>query len=387
MRGRRKFQSPRPRKVKVDGVQYWRLQFRDIDGRPRTKSLGRVADLGYREAEEMARELLAPVNAATQHQLRKSQITIAQFVTDVFLPKQRKQWKESTAAVTTDEIERYVLEFPSDTPLGPRHLQGVTRSDLQSHIDTLATKGYGKTVVQHARWNLNAIFRLAKADGLILTNPAEDLAVDRIAATRTPKRDATIGLEQFQQLVEALELRDRLVVELVAIVGLRPGEAVALNWTDIDLVKGALTIRQRVYRGKIDTPKTVNSSRLAALPSGVHGRLRAWREMAEQPDGLVFPSENGQTPLWVCNVLVRTVKPIARRLGFGDVNFQVLRRFQTSEGRRAGVDDKVAADQRGHTVGVALATYTRTAVEQKRRAVQALESRIYAASVPALASA
>jgi len=80
----------------------------------------------------------------------------------------------------------------------------------------------------------------------------------------------------------------------------------------------------------------------------------------------------------VCNVLVRNLKPKARELGFGEVNFQVLRRFQTSEGRRAGIDDKVAADQRGHTVGVALSTYTRTAVEQKRRAVEALELRLYA---------
>jgi integrase len=377
MRGRRKYQNPRPKKVEVDGVQYWRLQFRDIDGRSRTKSLGRAADLSYREADEKARDILEPINAANAQSIRKSQITIAQFVTRVFLPRQRKHWKDSTANTTTDEIERYLLEFPPDLPLGPRHLQGVTRTDLQSHIDALVTKGYGKTVTQHARWNLNAIFRLAKADGLMQINPAEDLAVGRDAIARTPKRGAAIGLEQFQQLVAALDLRDRLVVELVAIVGLRPGEAVALRWTDIDFTTESATVQQRVYRGKINTPKTTNSSRVAALPSGVFGRLQQWREMAEQPDGLVFPSENGK-PLWVCNVLVRSLKPKARELGFGEMNFQVLRRFQTSEGRRAKIDDKVAADQRGHTVGVALATYTRTAVEQKRQAVQALESHLYA---------
>jgi integrase len=332
MRGRRKFQNPRPKKVKVNGVHYWRLQFRDAGGGPRTKSLGRVADVSYREADEKARDILEPVNAATRHSIRNSQITITQFVTEVFLPRQRKHWKESTANTTTDEIERYLLEFPLDSPLGPRHLQGVNRTELQSHIDALVARGYGKTVTQHARWNLNAIFRLAKADGLMQTNPAEDLAVDRDAIARTPRRGATIGLEQYQQLVAALELRDRLVVELVAIVGLRPGEAAALRWTDINFTEESVDVRQRVYRGKINTPKTSNSSRVAALPSGVLGRLKQWRKVAEQPDGLVFPSENGK-PLWVCNVLVRNLKPKARELGFGEVNFQVLRRFQTSEGR------------------------------------------------------
>jgi integrase len=102
----------------------------------------------------------------------------------------------------------------------------------------------------------------------------------------------------------------------------------------------------------------------------------AWREIAEQPDGFVFPSENGR-PLWIGNLLLRTIKPKAKKLGLGEVNFQVLRRFQTSEGRRAGIDDKVAADQRGHTVGVALSTYARTAVDEKTRALEALESHLY----------
>ena len=377
MRGRRKYQNPRPRKVKVDGVWYWRLQFRDIDGRPRTKSLGRADDLTYREADEKAKEVLAPVNAASEQQIRKDQITLAQFVSDFYIERQRKRWKESTAKTTADEIERYLLHFPPEDPLGPKHLQMITRADLQSHIDALVVKGYGRTVTQHARWSLNAIFRLAKADGLVRTNPAEDLLVDRAALERTPKRGAAITIEQYVKLVESLELRERLIVELVAIVGLRPGEAAALHWADINFEKGSLTVRRRVYRGKINTPKTLNSSRIGALPARVLAHLAEWRAVAEQPDGLVFPSENGRTPVWVCNVLVRSLKPKAKELGFGDVNFQVLRRFQTSEGRRAGADDKVAADQRGHTVGVALANYTRTAVEEKRRAVQALESRLY----------
>jgi integrase len=98
------------------------------------------------------------------------------------------------------------------------------------------------------------------------------------------------------------------------------GDAAALRWTDINFTEESVTVRQRVYPRKIDAPKTSNSSRVAALSSSVLARLRQWREMAEQPDGLVFPSENGK-PLWVCNVLVCSLKPKARELGFGEVNF------------------------------------------------------------------
>jgi integrase len=61
-------------------------------------------------------------------------------------------------------------------------------------------------------------------------------------------------------------------------------------------------------------------------------------------------------------------------VGLGWVNFQVLRRTQASLGHDHGVDPKVAADQRGHTLGVAIDTYTRTNQESRLEAVTKLEN-------------
>jgi len=60
-------------------------------------------------------------------------------------------------------------------------------------------------------------------------------------------------------------------------------------------------------------------------------------------------------------------------VGLGWVNFQVLRRTQASLGHDHGVDPKVAADQRGHTIGVAIDTYTRTDNGSRLEAVTKLE--------------
>ena len=56
-------------------------------------------------------------------------------------------------------------------------------------------------------------------------------------------------------------------------------------------------------------------------------------------------------------------------MGLPWVNFQVLRRTQASLSHDHGVDPKVAADQRGHTIGVAIDTYTRTDNESRLEAV------------------
>jgi uncharacterized small protein (DUF1192 family) len=56
------------------------------------------------------------------------------------------------------------------------------------------------------------------------------------------------------------------------------------------------------------------------------------------------------------------------------VNFQVLRRTNASLSRKANIDDKVSADQRGHGLGVSLAVYAVSDLEQKIEAVGRLES-------------
>jgi hypothetical protein len=52
---------------------------------------------------------------------------------------------------------------------------------------------------------------------------------------------------------------------------------------------------------------------------------------------------------------------------------QVLRWTQASLGHKEGVDPKVAADQRGHAIGVAIDTYTESDLESRRDAVTKLE--------------
>jgi hypothetical protein len=55
------------------------------------------------------------------------------------------------------------------------------------------------------------------------------------------------------------------------------------------------------------------------------------------------------------------------------VNFQVLRKTQASLSHKEGVDPKVAADQRGHAIGVAIDTYTESDLESRREVVTKLE--------------
>ena len=91
-------------------------------------------------------------------------------------------------------------------------------------------------------------------------------------------------------------------------------------------------------------------------------------------EGWVVQSENVRNPLMRDNVQRRFIQPKLANIGLGWVTFQVMRRTNASLSHKQGVDPKVAADQRGHGLGVSMEVYTQTDLEQKLKAVRSLET-------------
>ena len=106
--------------------------------------------------------------------------------------------------------------------------------------------------------------------------------------------------------------------------------------------------------------------------------LKRWKDLAQNPspDGFVFPSENLSTPLSADSVWRRNMKPKLEKIGMEWATFQILRKTNASLSKKEGIDPKVAADQRGHGIGVGLEVYTNSDMEQKKEAVKKLEAAV-----------
>ena len=59
--------------------------------------------------------------------------------------------------------------------------------------------------------------------------------------------------------------------------------------------------------------------------------------------------------------------------------FSDARRTHASLGHDAGIDPKVAADQRGHGIGVAIGVYTKAALSRRAEAAEQLEKAVLTA--------
>jgi integrase len=370
---RKRYQNGSLQVVSTHGKRkMWILQYRD-GGSKKYHTIGLYSKLSKSDAQQAQSEFMKEVNARTAS-APDPHITFGDFLEGVALPFLRSKWKGSTRDTTENRIRHHLLaEF------GQEKLISLSLKRLQAFLGSKATT-LSKSVVAHLRWDLRAVFRLAVAEGYVQRDPTPALF--------TPK-EAKVGIKRVmnrkeaQQHINALPLRERVIDHLALFAGMRPGEILALQRKHVAKDCSELFIEQRLYRGDIDDPKTALSKRKVGIPSQTASVLKEWMELVgSKPEAWVFASENPKKPLWRDNVWYRHMKPKLETIGLGWANFQVLRRTHASLGHDIHVDPKVAADQRGHGIGVALDVYTQSSIEARRAAAEMLANAILSGEKP-----
>jgi integrase len=341
----------------------WVVLYREAGVR-KYYTVGLYSKFSKSQAQEKQAEFMQEVNAR-QSTSPDPDVTFGDFLEGTALPFYRVKWKRSTASTTESRIRHHLVGEYKDVKLQDLGLKG-----LQAFLNDKA-KSLSRSIVAHLRWDLRLIFKLALAEGYVQRDPTAALYTPKEAAVAITR--AMTGKEA-EQHINALDLRERVIDHLAIFVGMRPGEILGLQRRHVSENCREVVIEQRLYRGDIDTPKTTSSRRTVAIPSETVKQLQEWMELVgEDPKAWVFASENPAKPMWRDNVWYRYMKPKLKPLGLGWANFQALRRTHASLGHDAGIDPKVAADQRGHGIGVALDVYTHSSVETRRGAAEKLE--------------
>jgi integrase len=127
--------------------------------------------------------------------------------------------------------------------------------------------------------------------------------------------------------------RYKVLLALLAGTGLRIGEALGLKLGE-HLSNDFLTIRvrQSVWRGSVQTPKTDNAVREIDLPSSLAAFLQA--SAGDRKSGFLFQAESGR-PLTQRNVLRDRLRKIRRDMNLeGGKAFHSFRRFRVSHLRK-----------------------------------------------------
>ena len=365
---RKRFQKGSVRTRKHGRSKVWVAQWWDR-GAKKSKVLGRCSEISKAQADIMMAEILEPLNEKARQQITPI-YTFRRYMNEVFLPVYRRKWKESTRMSSESAIQTHLIpEF------GDRLLRDVKREHMQAFLDRKA-QTHSHSIVDHARWHLSAIFKMAMGDGAVDFNPTIGLFTP--ACKMMPVKQV-MTREQIIKALTVLDIRERLIFRLALFNGMRPGEVLAIRLLNIG--EKSLYIDQRLYKGNLDTPKGrkgKRTDRTIGLSPGTVTEINLWRTQLQDqtPEAYLFPSERLNGPARLDNIWRRYMQPKLEPVGLDWATFQVLRRTNASLSRKAKIDDKVSADQRGHTLGVSLEVYSVSDLEQKIDAVTRLESEV-----------
>jgi integrase len=207
-----------------------------------------------------------------------------------------------------DVLNRYVLPtVGTKTLTGPRAL---TPADVEAMTASLAEKGYSHRVCIASRTVLGKVLRAAEGRGFLGRNVAR--LAKRPGDSGKPRVVKAYTVDEVQKLVAAMKgTRWHPIVVLGVTTGLRPGELLALHWTDVQLDGTEPRVSVRLAVSHVDgvrlkKPKRDRSYRSVPLVPEAVAALRSWRKRqakerlragaqwsTEWPE-LVFTNESGE---------------------------------------------------------------------------------------------
>ena len=206
------------------------------------KALGVIAEPADKEAPAANTP-----KTARRPPAARSPVTLASFFVERFEPEYVRLQKPATR-VNYDTLFR--------NHLGP-HLGGLPLAAIDE--DRLSTfraelrQRLGVTTTNLVLSKLARILRFAKRVGLLAVVPD----VEKFPVPRTRPK-AVLSDDQIEALLEAaasLGTSAEVVVLLAVEAGLRAGEICALEWADVDMKEGAITVQNNSFRGEKQTPK------------------------------------------------------------------------------------------------------------------------------------
>jgi integrase len=369
-------------------TQKWKGHYyvyeQQLDGsekrRHRAVILGLKAKMTKGQAEDRLREIITR-ETSTPNLHISPEHTLGWFWDHRYRPLKEPTWKKSSAPKMVWLIENYVVKPFREVALGK-----LDRFAIQMHLNTLAEKR-SRSVVVNVRTYIKAILDEALEQDFIRKNPARKLA---LPITRKPSR-RTLAVEEIKELLAHMSGRDRLIVRMFLVLGLRPGELFALRRND-RLASNYLRIDQSLSPlARIVEPKSEASSTCVWMPQHLAIELDFWMESQQDkhPDAFLFPSKKG-TPLSANNFLKRVLKKAGERTrkelkesdapvqdGFlEDLTHQALRRSCATHMQHLGSVKDVQAHLRHARPNITAEVYMQEIPTSVRAAVESLDEKL-----------
>jgi integrase len=339
---------------KMKGSRFWYAQFYDRDGKPRRASTKEAVKA---KAQGVLRRMMSDSERGLPFQGDVRKIHYAD-LRAALLHNYAERGNKSLETYSDGEETIWGLKAV-DTFFKGMPVSKITTDKAREFASGLLAQGAANGTVNRSLALLRRMLNLAKEDGKIQIVP-------KIRMMKAgPARKGFLPREQFDDLVAKLPIHLKPLVVFLYYCGVRVGEALQIEWSQVDL-KGAV-IRLEQEQTKADSARTV------PLPDVLLGML----ESQEPKEGLVFDGTNLRKG-WQTACEAAGLGKLEKVEGKRDKRYtglliHDLRRSAIRNLVRAGVPERVAMAISGHKTRAVFDRYNITSEQDVVEAMRKLQ--------------
>jgi integrase len=283
--------------------------------------------------------------------------------------------KQELTAIKTPMVEEWLAQ------LRPMRKGSSTANSYLNKVQT--EKSLAPGTKAKIRNIMGVLFNHAMRWEFTDRNPIKGLT--RGAGVRQSSKRVSVPdileVSEMQDILAELLPRDRTLVLLSMVTGLRRGELAGLKWQDIDFQNLQIDVQRSVVNQVVGRCKTEASQKPVPIDEYTMGDLLAWfRETPfREPEDWVFATNSsragkkrGKQPLWLSTVMRYHIEPVVRNLGIKKrVGWHTFRRTYATLLKANGEDVKVVQELLRHgSSRVTLDIYAQAQMPAKRAAQQ-----------------
>lgn len=279
---------------------------------------------------------------------------------------------------------------------GDYKLSKLTTPILQQQVNKWADKANKGEKGAYANYNfLNNINRRILQYGVTMQviqhNPARDVIIPRKQQNKEHKIKffSNQELKHFLDYLENLDQSsyenffDYVLYKTLLATGCRIGEALALEWSDIDLKKGIIIISKTLNRyQETNTPKSKAGLREIDIDKATVSLLKQYKKRQQvqswqlgRSEGIVFTPFTTKYA-YAC-LLRKRLQSHFKAAGVPDISFHGFRHTHATIMLYAGIEAKDLQYRLGHSnISMTLNTYVHATKEGAKKAVSIFEAAI-----------
>jgi len=311
----------------------WYAYWRDPTGKQRSKAVGPRK----KEAEALVAKMQTRVAEGSYREIE--QIRFEAFAEQWLRDYAAVQVKPSTLLNYESMMRSSLVPFFGDRPLST-----IRTADVQRYVSERMASGVKAATVQKALVMLKGMLKQAVQWDYLRENPAQ--------AVKAPRREHTemdfLIPAEIHALLGALDDHWRPLFLTATLTGMRLGELLALQWSDIDWRGSTIRVRRSIWQGKFQEPKTRNSVRTIGVTPTLAAALLDHKVQAPWNEhDLVFTAPDGGM-VDPANLRHRVFEPALRVAGLRKIRIHDLRHTFASLLINQGENLKYVQQQLGH---------------------------------------